>query len=167
MGQLQENKGKIAAATITAALLIACPFIGTHEGDKLSAYEDVVGVWTICGGVTGTHAGVKMTEQQCTDLTNSTIGHFMTKVASLIKVNVSPKLLAAHTSFSYNIGIEGYKRSKTLSLTNSGRLADGCRAMRHWVIAGGKDCTIKANGCYGLVNRRKDEINLCLSGVTP
>ena len=166
MGQLQANKGKIAAATITAALMIACPFIGTHEGDKLSSYEDVVGVWTICEGVTtNVRPGQKMSQSQCDALDKSTIGIFMTKVASRLTVPVSPKTLAAHTSFAYNIGMEGYSRSKTLKLTNAGKTAQGCHAMANWETAGGRDCNIRSNNCYGLVERRNDEINLCLEGA--
>lgn len=167
MAQLQGNKGKIAAATIAAALLAAIPFIGDHEGDKLDSYEDVVGVWTICEGVTGAQIkpGLKMTKTQCDQLNQSTIGQFMTKVANRIAVPVSAETLAAHTSFAYNIGISGYSRSKTLKLTNAGRIADGCRAMANWETAGGRDCTIRSNNCYGVVQRRDDEIKLCLGGI--
>jgi len=167
MAQSQGNKGKITAATITAALLIACPFIGSHEGDRLSSYQDVVGVYTVCEGITGkaVRAGERFSQAQCDALDKSEIGQFLNQVVSLLKVNVSPSLLAAHTSFAYNVGIDGYRRSKTLSLTNSGRMASGCKAMGNWVTAGGRDCTILANGCYGVVNRRMDEIKLCLSGV--
>lgn len=167
MDQLQVNKSKVAAVTIAAALLTAIPFIGDHEGDKLDSYEDVVGVWTVCEGVTGPaiKRGIKMTKTQCDALNQSTIGQFMTKVASRITVQVSPETLAAHTSFAYNIGIAGYSRSKTLKFTNAGKLAAGCRAMANWETAGGRDCTIRANNCYGVVQRRDDEIDLCLGGI--
>lgn len=166
MGTFRENKGKIAAATIAAALLTAVPFIGDHEGDKLDSYEDVVGVWTICSGVTTEiKPGMHLSPKQCDGLNNSTIGRFMTSVASKITVEISPETLAAHTSFAYNIGVAGYARSKTLKLTNSGKIAAGCRAMANWEIAGGHDCNVRSNGCYGLVQRRNDEIKLCLGGV--
>lgn len=168
MGQLQANKGKIiTAGVLAAATLIAMPFIGDHEGDKLDSYEDVVGVWTICEGVTGAgvHQGVKMTPAQCDALDKSKIGQFMTQVASKLMIAVSPETLAAHTSFAYNIGIAGYSRSKTLLLTNAGKIRQGCLAMANWETAGGHDCTVRENGCYGLVERRNDEIALCLGGV--
>lgn len=168
MGKLQENKGKIISASIiAAALMIASPFIGDQEGDKLTSYEDVVGVWTICEGVTGqgVRPGIKMTQSQCDALDKSKIGQFMTSVASHLKVPVSPQTLAAHTSFAYNIGIRGYARSSTLRLTNAGKIAQGCRAMANWETAGGMDCNVRKNDCYGLVERRNDEINLCLDGI--
>lgn len=168
MGQLRENKGKIITGGIIAsALLVAIPFIGDHEGDKLDSYEDVVGVWTVCKGVTGPSIkpGMKMTKTQCDQLNNSTIGQFMTKVANRIMVTVSPETLAAHTSFAYNIGIAAYSRSMALKFTNIGKIAEGCHAMANWETAGGRDCTIRSNNCYGLVLRRDDEIKLCLGGI--
>lgn len=167
MGKLQANKKTVGAGIIAAALLTAIPFIGDHEGDKLDSYEDVVGVWTICEGVTGktVRPGEKLSKSQCDALDKSTIGQFMTKVASRITVAVSPETLAAHTSFAYNIGIAAYSRSKTLTYTNQGKLAQGCKAMGNWEVAGGKDCNIRENGCYGLVLRRNDEIKLCKGGI--
>jgi len=168
MGQLQANKGKIISAGIlAAATMIAIPFIGDKEGDKLDSYKDVVGVWTICEGVTGKQVrpGEKLTQSQCDSLDKSKIGQFMSEVAILLKVPVSPQTLAAHTSFAYNIGISGYARSKTLKLTNEGHIAQGCHAMANWETAGGLDCNVRANDCYGLVERRNDEIKLCLEGV--
>lgn len=167
MGRLQENKGKIVGGIIASALLIAIPFIYDKEGDKLEAYQDVAGVWTVCGGVTGSAAqpGVKMTQAQCRQLTQSTVGRFMFSVADLIQVPVKPETLAAHTSFAYNIGLGAYKGSKALTLTNAGKVAVGCRAMGNWYTAGGIDCRVHANGCYGIIKRRAEEIKLCLEGA--
>lgn len=161
-----SKKSALGASVIAAAILIASPFIGDHEGDKLTSYEDVAGVWTVCEGVTGPtiKPGLKMSVQQCNELDQSTIGQFMEKVTSLIKVPVTPETLAAHTSFAYNIGMTGYARSKTLKLTNAGNIVAGCQAMANWETAGGVNCAIKTNGCYGLVQRRNDEIKLCESG---
>lgn len=167
MAQLQGNKSKIAAGVIATALLVAVPFIGSKEGDKLDSYKDVVGVWTVCEGITGPQVkpGVHMTKTQCDQLDNSTIGQFMTSVANRLTVEVSAKTLAAHTSFAYNIGLAAYARSKTLKLTNQGKLSQGCYAMANWEVAGGKDCRLRENHCYGLVERRTDEIALCLEGI--
>lgn len=161
------KKAAIGGGLIAAALLIASPFIGDHEGDKLDSYEDVAGVWTVCEGITGPDIkpGLKMTAQQCDTLNKSEIGQFMARVAQHLTVTVSPETLAAHTSFAYNIGIAGYAGSKTLKDTNAGKLAKGCKDMANWETAGGQDCRIRESNCYGLVERRNDEIKLCLSGI--
>lgn len=165
MAKLQGNKGKIAASTIAAAMLAATPFIGQHEGYRLDSYEDVVGVWTVCSGIAGVSPNIHMTRGQCDSLNKSTIGMFMSQVVGKLNVDVSPKTLAAHTSFAYNIGIAGYSRSKTLKLTNAGEIEQGCNAMANWETAGGMDCNVRANNCYGVVQRRNDEIKLCLAGL--
>ena len=166
---MPENSTKrkvIGGAVSAAALMIAIPFVTTREGERLDAYEDVVGVYTICNGETlGVKIGDHKTAEQCAAMTRSRVGQFMAQVAAKLKTPVGPSTLAAHTSFAYNIGIAGYARSSTLALTNQGKIADGCRAMLKWVTAGGKDCSVKKNNCYGLFVRRTDEVQLCLAGI--
>ncbi|MGE0383071.1 MAG: lysozyme [Hyphomicrobium sp.] len=160
------SRAKIGAAVIAAALVAAIPFIVDREGESLQAYKDSVGVWTICHGETfGVNPEDKLSKKQCDLLTQSRIGMFMFQVTSLLTVPLSPETLAAHTSFAYNIGLEGYARSSTRRLTNQGDLKNGCLAMMKWITAGGKDCSVRANNCYGLYKRRQDEVALCLSGV--
>lgn len=160
------NKKTIAQTVIAAAALICCPFIIQREGESLQSYEDVVGVWTICHGVTtGVKPGMTKTKEECDALSKQTIMQFMSGVADSMTITPTPELLAAHTSFAYNIGIAGYKKSTALRETNKGHFEAGCRAMANWFTAGGKDCRIKANNCYGVINRRNDEIALCLKGA--
>lgn len=153
------NKAKIGITIIAAALASAVPFIIDREGESLDSYQDIVGVWTICHGETfGVGDGDKLTKDQCNLLSQSRIGQFMLEIVPEIRYPVSAPTLAAHTSFAYNIGLAGYKRSSTLRLTNQGDVAGGCRAMMLWNKADGKVSK-------GLINRRNEEIKLCLSGV--
>ena len=163
---LAGNKTKMGAAAVAAALCVAIPFIMAHEGESLTAYKDSAGIWTICHGETfNVSATDKLTKEQCDTLSHSRVGMFMLQITPMLKVNLEPATLAAHTSFAYNIGIEGYRRSTALRLTNAGNLKAGCAAMLKWTIADGKDCKVRANNCYGLFTRRQDEVNLCLSGI--
>lgn len=162
----KNTKYKIGGAIFGAAMLIATPFIVDREGESLTSYQDVVGVWTICNGETlGVKKGMTFTKEQCSALTQSRVGQFMSQVAAEIHVPVAPQTLAAHTSFAYNIGIAGYKRSSTLRLTNAGDIPGGCAAMLKWYKAGGRDCRIRQNNCYGVYARRQDEVKLCLAGL--
>lgn len=157
---------KIASGILAAAMACCLPFINVHEGESLESYEDVVGVWTICHGIThGITPGMTKTEAECDELTKSTLAQFMDEVAAALTIQPSPKLLAAHTSFAYNIGISGYRGSSALRETNKGNFEAGCHAMSSWHSAGGKNCLVKANNCYGLIKRRSDEIALCLAGI--
>ena len=160
------SRGKISIMVVAVALTTAVPFIVDREDEKLQSYQDAVGIWTVCSGETlGVKKGDRLTKEQCRMLTQSRIGQFMLEVTEQIKVDMPPNTLAAHTSFAYNVGIQGYKTSKALKLTNAGDLKGGCQAMANWYTAGGRDCRIKSNNCYGVVNRRNEEIKLCLSGL--
>lgn len=158
---------KRTAAVLAASLLITVPFIFDHEGESLSSYEDVAGIWTICHGVTGgVIPGMVMTPKECEQLSQSAVGQFLQAVSNDLQIEVSAPFLAAHTSFAYNIGLAGYKRSSALRLANAGQFEASCESMMLWHTAGGKDCRIRANNCYGVIARRQDEIALCLSGIT-
>lgn len=163
---MASKKVGIGISVVAAALVAAVPFIVDREGESLQAYQDSVGVWTICHGEThGVTSADKLTKQQCDLLSQSRIGMFMLQITDLIEVPMTPNTLAAHTSFAYNIGIAGYTRSSALRLTNQGYLKQGCEAMMKWTKADGRDCSMRANNCYGLYKRRQDEVKLCLSGV--
>lgn len=153
------NKTRIGITVIAAALASAVPFIIDREDEKLTSYQDIVGVWTICSGETfGVNPTDKLTKDECKLLSQSRIGQFMLEIVPEIHYPISAPTLAAHTSFAYNIGLAGYKRSSTLRLTNQGDVAGGCKAMALWNKANGKISK-------GLINRRNEEIKLCLSGV--
>ena len=55
--------GGVAGAATIAAIVA---FIGPWEGRRYTAYQDIVGVWTICEGHTkGVKAGDVATDAQC------------------------------------------------------------------------------------------------------
>lgn len=151
---------------IGAALLIALPFICGQEGTSLKAYQDTAKVWTVCSGIAHVPAGTVETKPQCDAMTKNKITGYMNSVYDL-SGEKQPDVLAAYTSFAYNIGLSAFARSQTLKLEKSGDLAGSCSAMMHWVVAGGKDCRIRSNNCYGLVTRREAERDLCLKGLQP
>ena len=170
-----RNKVKLGGGVIAAALMVMIPFTGDREGLSLQAYKDVVGVWTICNGETlGVKKGDVMTKEQCRTLLKSRAGQFMQAVADKITYPITAKTLAAHSDFAYNVGVGGYSTSKALALTNAGRVAEGCTAMYNWKYLTIKnvkyDCSRPQNiqniqGCRGLMNRRTDEVSLCLQGT--
>lgn len=161
------NKARVAAAVIALAVGGIGAFLDKDEGNETESYEDVVGVYTICGGVThNVKPGMKLTDEQCKELNREVRTEFVLQVASMIEANITPDLLIAHSRFAYNIGINGYKnQSATLRLTNQGRFAEGCRAMLNWYRGGGRDCRVRSNNCYGLWMRRQREVAQCLAGV--
>jgi lysozyme len=158
-----------AAAIFSAAMIVTIPWLATDEGESLTAYRDYAGVWTACHGDTiGVKQGDIFTPKQCKEMLKSRTGQFMTAVYNMLNIEISPEILASHTHFAYNIGLAGYKKSKTLELTNNLHFAEGCQAMMNWYKSDGHDCRMdkgKKNGCYGLILRRQGEVKKCMEGV--
>lgn len=176
---MSQNRNKAPAAAIGSAIIlsIAAPFIIKLEGNELKAYQDIVGVWTICSGETkGVTPGMVKTQKECDAMTKSRLGEFLAEIQPMIKVPLKPETMAAHLSLAYNIGTYAYSQSSALRLTNAGQIYAGCEAMQSWVCvrapAGRGD---DAGQCRtanrdkrisnGLRNRRQAEIKLCLKGL--
>ena len=167
--KLPKVSGKMKMVLFAGAMAVVVPKLAEKEGLVLHKYRDPVNVLTYCYGETDMKFllnGKAITKKFCKDLLAARAEGFADKVYAKLRVGVTENTLAAHTHFAYNIGINGYGRSRTLRLTNAGDMAGGCRAMIGWYTAGGRDCRIKANNCYGLINRRNEEIDLCLKGTT-
>ena len=130
------------------------------------AYLDIVNVPTICFGETkGVRVGQRATHADCLarlrkrlagDFRNGLHRHFTatTKLSRL-----TPHRDAAYVSLAYNVGIKGAGRSTATRRLNRGDIKGGCAALSWWNKAGGRVVR-------GLVNRRAEEVALCLRGVT-
>ena len=149
-------RNRIIGGALATSMLIATPFIAKHEGLRNLAYFDQVKKPTICYGST---AGVRMgdykTTKECDALLQKEVEQFMRDVDALILIPVKPNVLAALTSWAYNVGMTNVKSSTLLKKLNAGDIAGACRELPRWVYAKGK----KLNG---LVKRRQEEMELCL-----
>lgn len=153
-----------APATEAQTLEIAIPFIAPEEGERLVAYQDVVGVWTICFGSTkGVHAGMRMTHAQCLDLLRADIiehrnGLHRYFTSTTINIRLPPTRDAAYTSTAFNCGVAAIGNSTATRRLNAGNIAGGCEALTWWKRAGGRVLR-------GLFERRKREQALCMQGL--
>ena len=137
--------------------------IAEFEGCKLTAYQDVAGIWTIGYGAiympdgTPIKKGDKITQEQADSWLKQDTARFQEKVKALVKVMINGNQLSALTSLAYNIGIGAFSRSTLLKLLNLGRPKEEVAAQfLRWNMAGGK--VVK-----GLTMRRKKEAALFLS----
>jgi len=137
------------------------------EGCKLTAYQDIVGVWTIGYGTTVNagvgiepREGMKITQEQADDLLHKTLDKFAPAVEARIKVPVSDNEFGALVLLSYNIGLGAFTKSTVLRELNKGNKAGASAAFHMWNKAGGK--VVK-----GLVNRRIAEVELFMSKDAP
>lgn len=127
------------------------------EGCKLTAYQDIVGVWTIGYGSTGPHVkpGMKLTEKQAEGLLQEDLDRFEATVAKSAPT-ASQSEFDAFVSLAFNIGQTAFKNSTALRRHNAGDKVGAAEALQWFNKAGGR--TVK-----GLMNRRADEARLYLS----
>ena len=149
----------------SSALVIANQFLNEREGNKLIAYRDAGGVVTVCRGVVlpGLRVGQRFTEEQCNVMNDAALREKDVELDKLVHVPMSAPQRAAFISFcTYNIGAGKCARSTALRELNAGNRNAACAAIRQWIRDGGKDCRVRSNNCYGQVDRRDMEYQLCL-----
>lgn len=157
-----KQKLVISAAT-AAAIYIAAPIIELVEGVENKPYMDIAGVPTVCAGVTGSDViwGKSYSNRECRNLLEKHIQIHGKHVQNAVTYPISPKTRAALISFSYNVGGYAMMKSTPVRLINQGKVEQGCKALGMWnkATVNGKKVVVK-----GLVNRRNEEIKLCIEG---
>lgn len=144
--------GGVAGATLIAAIVA---FVQPWEGRRYVAYQDIVGVWTICDGRTkDVHPGDTATPEQCDAWTAEEITLFNRSIRQCITRQMTQGQEIAFTSLAYNVGSEAVCGSTAIRRFNAGDDTGGCDAIKMWNQAGGKVVR-------GLVNRRAAESALC------
>lgn len=147
--------GGIAAGTIIAAIVA---FIAPWEGEETRAYQDVVGVWTICSGrTTNVRPGDVATHEQCQDWLREEVTGFNQGVRQCVTRSMKAQQEIAFTSLAYNIGLRNFCGSSAVRKFNAGDDYGACEAINLWNQAGGRVVR-------GLVNRRAAESVLCRKG---
>jgi lysozyme len=129
----------------------------SFEGCKLESYQDIVGVWTIGYGTTGTDIvkGLKWTQQQVDDRFKKDLAKFEKGVEAAVKVPLTSNQFSALVCFAYNVGIQAMAGSTLVKLLNSGKTAEAADQFLRWNKAGGKEVK-------GLTRRREAERALFL-----
>ena len=158
-----KQKLVISAAT-AAAIYIAAPIIELVEGVEYKPYMDIAGIPTVCAGITGPDVvwGKRYSNSECRNLLEKHIQIHGKYVQDAVTYPISPETRAALISFSYNVGGSAMRKSTAVRFINQGKIEEGCKALGMWnkITKNGKKVVVK-----GLVNRRNEEIKLCLSGV--
>lgn len=140
-------------------LAIAISLIAGFEGVRQYAYKDPVGIPTICFGyIQGVEMGDFKSLPECKELLSKETKKYADAVYKSVKIKLSHQEYIAYTSFTYNVGIGNFNKSTLLKLVNKGKRKEACEQLTRWVYAKG----IKLKG---LINRRKQERELCLSGL--
>jgi lysozyme len=155
--------GVIGATGIGAAVAIATPVISEFEGRELKAYQDIVGVWTICDGETlNVKPGDVATDAECDQMLAERVHEYATAISICLPPDLAPETMAAFTSGAYNIGVGGFCGSSMSRRAIAGDMHGACDALLKWDKG-----TVKGvfRAILGLTLRRKAERALCLSGL--
>lgn len=128
------------------------------EGLRLTAYRDMVGVWTIGYGHTGPDVkpGLMITQQQADQLLINDLVRFERGVNVLVTVKLNQNQFDALVSFAYNLGLGALQNSTLLRLLNDGNYQAAADQFPRWNRAGG-------NVVAGLARRRYAERELFLT----
>lgn len=154
-------RNKLVGAIVggSGAITIAAVMLGNAdglEGRRYYAYQDVVGVWTVCDGHTGADVrrGHRYTDKECDNLLEEDLRKVANAIDPLIKVRIPEPTRAALYSFTYNVGSGAFASSTLLKKLNASDLPGACKELQRWTYAGGKQWK-------GLITRREIEREVC------
>lgn len=152
-------KTRLGIGAAAGAISIATAVVSYYEGYEPTAYQDPVGIPTVCYGHTATaRMGQTLSRRECEQLLRGDLGHAFDAVDQHATSELPPPTRAALASFVYNVGEGAFARSTLLRKLNAGDLPGACRELSRWVYAKGQPLN-------GLVKRRTTERELCLAGL--
>ena len=155
-------KNKILLAGFSSVLIGG---VVLWEGTRYTAYEDMVGVLTVCQGYTGKDIirGKKYTSDECKSLLNKELYVHGKGLLDCISVPINQHQFDGLMLFTYNVGVGGACSSRAVRLINQGMYEEGCKAISHG--PDGKPAWSYVNKTTfvpGLYNRRVYETKMCL-----
>jgi lysozyme len=163
-----DRFGKTKAATGTAAGIVAAVGLlavlwQDKEGTALVAYQDSIGIWTICQGDThNVTPGMVETMEGCNRRTDAILRRSLEAADRLVTAEMTYGQWIAYADFIGNAGESNFRMSSMLKYANQGDLQRSCDAFLKWVYAGGRDCRKPESNCRGIVYRRQTERAYCL-----
>jgi lysozyme len=135
--------------------------IASFEGLRLKAYVCPAGILTIGYGHTGdVKEGDIITEEKAKELLAKDVERFENAVIVAVNVQMTPAMLDALVSFTYNVGEGNLRRSTLLKRLNAKDYIGAANEFLKWNKGGGKILP-------GLVKRRETERELFLSEPYP
>ncbi|MEO1657273.1 MAG: glycoside hydrolase family protein [Pseudomonadota bacterium] len=147
------------ATTSDRGLAIAMDF----EGLELTAYQDIVGIWTIGYGHTSLAGppevgpGLTITAQEAEEILRRDLKPYETFVHESVSVPLSQNMFDALVMLAYSIGTNGFRRSTMLKRLNNYDYEGAVEALQWWNKANGRVVS-------GLTRRREAEATLFLDG---
>lgn len=134
--------------------------IKEHEGLRLVAYQDPVGVWTIGYGHTSSvRRGMFITKEVAHTMLLEDVQESERCIHRQVKVRISQSMFDALVSFVFNLGCPKFAGSTLLNRLNQGNYVGAADQFPRWKYAAGRELP-------GLVRRRAMEQALFLSNLS-
>ena len=125
--------------------------IKEFEGCKLTAYQDIVGVWTIGYGHTkAVMRGMVITQAQADELLARDVDEHAAGVYKALQVKLEQHQFDAVASLAFNVGVNAVRNSTLIKMINRGDAKLSASQFDRWNKAGGKVLS-------GLTRRRAAE----------
>lgn len=176
-GKINKPRAAAGGGIVTAAMVSAAIFIGSSsnvgapmtaqfEGEVLRNYIDAVGVETWCIGETQMGRLEKgYTHEYCQALFKARYTEYATRLYECYsekdKRYVTPAMHATFTDIYYNTGAKC--STGMMRFIRAGKPVEACNYTLAYKRAGGRDCSIRANGCWGVWDRRKKILPVCVA----
>lgn len=109
-----------------------------REGERLTAYKDSVGVWTISVGITSASGlikvtpGLTITKAQSDALFAKGVAQYAGPVSAAVKVPLTDHQCDALVSLYFNIGAPSFAKSTVVRRLNAGDYAGVAEAILMW-----------------------------------
>lgn len=157
----ERGRAKAKAAGIVLASASLVTLISNFEAVKLTTYRDIIGIPTVCAGITDPDIaimGKTYTKAECEAFDRGEIEGHGSDAMACINTRVTQKEFESYSSLNYNIGARNFCGSTLIKKLNSGDHVGACQEILRWNKAGGKVVA-------GLDNRRRSEFRLCMDGI--
>lgn len=150
----------LAALSLSAAGLVG---IALNEGYTDVAVQPVPGdKWTNGFGSTeGVKQGDRTTPPKALARALQDVQKYEGALKRCVKVPLHQYEYDVYVDHAYNVGASAFCASKMVQLLNAEDYAGACAQFDRWTFVGGKDCKIRSNKCYGLVERRAKSRATC------
>ena len=156
-------RSRVAVGTLA---LSAAGLVGLvlKEGYTDRAVQPLPGdKWTVGFGTTGNvKPGDTITPPKALARALRDIEAFEGALRQCVTAPLSQVEFDVYLDFSYNIGSTAFCGSTMVRKLNAEDYAGACAEFSRWTMYQGKDCRIRENGCYGLVERRAEARAACL-----
>lgn len=137
-------------------------FLIREEGERLCAYRDIVGIWTIGVGHTGwvddkrVCERMRISQEKSREILLADLRRFERAVNNEVVLPLSQHQFDALVSLAFNIGEGAFLKSTLLKKLNQGDYSGASEQILAWKYAGGRPV---------LLRRRKREKALFDRGV--